>query len=396
MGRTISGNDTSIGIGQPLQFTLWPVVAPHTVARPLDCSTARLLDCSTFASLFSTPCLQSNVKKQPERMHHFLDQLRRGLEQLNVRNERLLVAVSGGADSVALLRGLVEVGSEFSLELIVAHFNHRLRGPDSDADADWVRDLAVSLKLLCEAGVVADFVLSPDAGGLEENARTLRYQFLDDAATKSCCRSIAMAHTADDQAETVLHHVLRGTGIAGLQGIPATRTTFSGKRVVRPILAVRRMELESYLGERGQDYRTDGTNNDTSMTRNRLRHVVLPLIREQINPQVDAALCRLAEQAFEIDEFLQQSVELLISSCLIDRQPAACRINTGLLKSESRHLIRAFFCELWGRQNWPRQAMGFSQWNRLAESIQTRETITLPHRIEARFHSDDLLVLRQL
>ena len=329
-------------------------------------------------------------------MPHFLDELRCGLERCNVRNERLLVAVSGGADSVALLRGLVVVAREFSLELFVAHFNHRLRGPDSDADADWVRDLAVSLKLPCEVGEVADFVLPPDAGGLEENARTLRYQFLDDAATKSGCPTIALAHTADDQAETVLHHVLRGTGIAGLQGIPATRTTPSGKRVVRPILAVRRMELETYLGKIGQDYRTDGTNADTSMTRNRLRHVVLPLIREQINPQVDAALCRLGEQAFEIDEFLQLSVDRLITNCLIDRQPAACRINTSHLKGESRHLIRAFFCELWERQNWPRQSMGFSQWNRLAESIQTRETITLPHRIESRFHSDDLLVVRQL
>jgi tRNA(Ile)-lysidine synthase len=238
--------------------------------------------------------------------------------------------------------------------------------------------------------------LNAEASGLEENARTIRYQFLDEAARKSGCQTIALAHTADDQAETVLHHLLRGTGIAGLRGIPLTRLTAAKNRLIRPILGARRSDVESYLSGCGQSYRTDNTNTDTTMTRNKLRHVILPMLRDQVNPQVDAALGRLAEQAIDIDEFLQQSVDQLIEECVIDRQPDGCRIDVTRLNGQSRHLIRSFFCEIWNRQNWPRQAMGFEQWNRIVEMIHTRETITLPNRIEARFHSESLLVLRRL
>ncbi len=326
----------------------------------------------------------------------FLDELRNGLRRCGVANERLLVAVSGGADSVALLRGLVDLSSEFSLKLFVAHLNHGLRGADSDADAIWVGDLVSSLNLPCEIGIVSKDALTADTGGLEENARKLRYQFFDQIATKFNCPTIALAHTASDQVETVLHHLLRGTGIAGLRGIPLVRATPSGYRLVRPILAIRRTEVEAYLRECGQSFRTDRTNTDTAMTRNKLRHVVLPLLREQINPQVDAALGRLAEQATEIDEFLRQSAGQLLARCLMDEQPDACRIDVSCLTDRPRHLVREMFRELWQRQQWPRQAMGFDQWNRLIEILGTRETITLPNRIEARFHSESLLVLRRL
>ena len=120
------------------------------------------------------------------------------------------------------------------------------------------------------------------------------------------------------------------------------------------------------------------------------------MLRECINPQVDAALCRLAEQATEIDEFLRRAVVQLLARCLMGEQPDACHIDVSGLTDEPRHLVRELFRELWQRQQWPRQAMGFDQWNRLAEILSTRETITLPSRIEARFHSESLLVLRRL
>ena len=329
-------------------------------------------------------------------MPDFLDELRDGLKRCDIGHSRLLVAVSGGADSVALLRGLVDLSLEFSLELFVAHLNHHLRGADSDADARWVRDLAMTLNLPCEIGEILAGILPADASGMEEQARRLRYEFLDAAAAKFECPAIALAHTASDQAETVLHHLFRGTGIAGLSGIPPLRQTASGRRLVRPILAVNRAQVEAFLHEQGQTFCTDHSNADTAMTRNKLRHVILPLLREQINPQVDAALCRLAEQATEIDDVLHHTASQLLARCLMDLQPDSCHLDVSLLADQPRHLIREMFCALWQKQDWPRQAMGFAHWNRLANMLVTRKSVDFPNGIEARFHSDRLLVLRRV
>ena len=276
---------------------------------------------------------------------------------------------------------------------MAAHLNHGLRGEDSKNDAAWVADLARSLGLPCEVGVVSPTSLSVNVSGMEENARKLRHRFLEQTALKWDCQSIALAHTADDQSETVLHHLFRGTGIAGLRGIPAVRSTPSGRRLIRPLLRVRRTLLESYLKDCDQRFCTDQTNADTAMTRNRLRHVVLPLLREQINPQVDTALFRLAEQAAEIEEILQHEAQQILESCLKDQQPDACRIDVSSLSNHPRHLVREMFRELWQRQGWPQQAMGYDQWNRLADVMVTRKAIQLPNQIEVRFHSDNLLVL---
>ncbi|MEI8022031.1 MAG: tRNA lysidine(34) synthetase TilS [Schlesneria sp.] len=329
-------------------------------------------------------------------MSDFLDELRNGLKQCDICDSRLLVAVSGGADSVALLRGLVDLRSEFSLELFVAHLNHRLRGVDSDADARWVCELAASLNLPSEIGEIPEGILTANASGLEEQARRLRYEFLEISAAKFDCPAIALAHTASDQAETVLHHLFRGTGIAGLTGIPPVRLTTSGLRLVRPILGLNRTLVEGFLCERGQTYCTDHSNSDTAMTRNKLRHVILPLLRKQINPQVDAALCRLAEQAMEIDEVLHHAASQLLAQCLMDQQPGLCHLDIRLLAGQPRHLIREMFCQLWQRQGWPRQAMGFAHWNRLADMLFTRKSVDFPNGVEARFHSDRLLVIRRI
>jgi tRNA(Ile)-lysidine synthase len=329
-------------------------------------------------------------------MPDFLNELRDGLKRCDLVHSRLLVAVSGGADSVALLCGLVDLSSELSLELFIAHLNHRLRGADSDADARWVGDLAMTLNLPCEIGHIPDGILSADSRGMEEQARRLRYEFLDSAAAKFESPAIALAHTASDQAETVLHHLCRGTGIAGLCGIPPSRQTASGRRLTRPMLAISRTLVEAFLDERGQTFCTDHSNADTAMTRNKLRHVILPLLREQINPQVEAALCRLAEQATEIDEVLHHAASQLLGRCVMDLQPDSCHLDVSELADQPRHLIREMFSALWQKQDWPRQAMGFAHWNRLADMLVTRKSVDFPNGIEARFHSDRLLVLRRV
>jgi tRNA(Ile)-lysidine synthase len=328
-------------------------------------------------------------------MPGFDEQLSSGLRRCGVVNEKLLLAVSGGADSVALLRGLIEVSPQFSRELCVAHLNHRLRGAESDSDAAWVAEVCQYWQLPCEIGVVPEGMLSQQSGSVEENARNARYRFLEQAAAKFGCSAIVLAHTADDQTETVLHHLLRGTGIRGLRGIPAVRTLQPGLRLVRPMLGIRRRAIEQYLEQLGQSFRVDSTNTDHSMTRNRLRHLVLPMLREHVNEQVDSAIHRLVEQATEIDDFLHHCVERLLNQVLKDSQPDSCRLEITELAGQPRHLVRDLFRELWQRQGWPRQAMGYEQWNRLVDIIASRETMTLPGRIEARFHGENLLVLKR-
>lgn len=327
-------------------------------------------------------------------MHAFCEQLLEGLKRCDVVEKRLLVATSGGADSVALLRGLDEIAPSLSLELVVAHLNHRLRGPESDADAVWVNELAKSLNLTCEVGDLTEGSLDPGAGALEENARIARYRFLEEAAEKFGCSTIVVAHTADDLIETALLHLFRGTGIAGLCSIPPVRPLNAERRLVRPMLGTRRSLVEQYLQDRQQSFRVDSTNSETWQTRNRIRHVVLPMLREQVNAQVDVAIIRLVEQAVEVGQLVSLSASRLLDAVLKNAEADCCHVDVRPLEDQPRHLVREVFRELWQRQGWPLQAMGFEQWNRLEKTVTSRATIMLPGQVEVRFQTASLLVLR--
>lgn len=324
--------------------------------------------------------------------HLFLSQLRLGLHASQVSRTTVLVGVSGGADSVALLRGLLELKAELDLRIRVAHLNHQLRGAESDVDAAWVRQL-------CELhGIpvtVATAGLDPRGAGIEEAARDARHRFLNQAAADLDCEMIVTAHTADDQSETVLHHVLRGTGLSGLRGIPASRMTASGFRLVRPMLRIRRECVEQFLAEIGQDFRSDATNADTSLTRNWLRHKLFPDLRERFGPRVDVAMIRLAEQAGEIEEALTVLAERLLEDVILDVQSDAVRLNARPLVKQPLHLVRETLRLVWQRQGWPRQLMGFQEWNRLAEVALAGGDINLPGQIRARQNPPGLLVLEK-
>jgi len=167
-----------------------------------------------------------------DRQARFLDQLRTGVAACDVVDTGVLVAVSGGPDSVALFRGLLSLRESTGSRLCVGHVNHRLRERDSDADADWVRQLSEAHDVPCDIRTVETVPGSTSGESLEESARRMRYELLTAAAQGAACSAVAVAHTADDQAETILHHLVRGTGITGLQGMPRTRRLTS-----RPTIA---------------------------------------------------------------------------------------------------------------------------------------------------------------
>jgi tRNA(Ile)-lysidine synthase len=319
----------------------------------------------------------------------FLQALRSECERWGPHPGRWLVAVSGGADSVALLRGLVQLQPEFGWELIVGHFDHRLRGAESTADAQWVRELADTLRLPSHIGTAE--VAASLSTVTEEHARHQRYAFFRRAARELNCPVIATAHTADDQAETVLHHLLRGTGIAGLRGIPAERSLTDEVTIVRPLLSISRAQVLGFLESLGQDYRHDATNADLTLTRNWLRHAILPELRQRW-PHITPTLCRLAEQADELAAALSQLANELLAKCVADDGPDAVRLDVTPLTDRPRHLVRQVFVELWTRRGWPLQAMGYEQWNRLAELVREPGAITLPGNISVRRRGTLLVV----
>ncbi|GAB4328572.1 MAG: tRNA lysidine(34) synthetase TilS [Dehalococcoidia bacterium] len=222
-------------------------------------------------------------------------------ERMFRRVSRVLAGVSGGADSVAALLLLLRLGERLSFEVIAGHFDHLLR-EDSKADLEFVRELCDRLDVRCITGEGdVRSLATHERMGIEEAARRARYEFLAFAAGKESCDAVATGHTADDQAETVLQHLVRGSGVRGVRGMlpVAPVPGAASMRLVRPLLVLRRAETVAICRDAGVDFREDVTNLDVSYRRNRIRREVLPLLRE-LNPSVDEALVGLAASAREV------------------------------------------------------------------------------------------------
>ena len=215
------------------------------------------------------------------------------------RGQRVLCAVSGGSDSVAMLCMLLQVAAERSLSIEAAHYNHRLRGEEADRDENFVRSLCAKLgvRFHSESGDVAQ--RAGELGtGIEETARRMRYEFLMRTAERIGADVISTAHTSNDNAETVLMHLARGSGARGLAGIPPVR----GK-IIRPLLCLTRQEVQEYLTRNGIDHVEDSTNDDPSYTRNRVRIELMPLFHA-MNPSFAQDVLSLSELLRADDAFL--------------------------------------------------------------------------------------------
>ena len=209
-----------------------------------------------------------------------------------------VVAASGGPDSTALL-----VAAAPRRRVIAAHFNHALRGGEADADAQFVEDLAARLSV--------PFVkekANPPAGPDENTARQARYDFLASVARTHGCPVVAVAHTADDQAETFLMRLIRGSGTLGLGAMAPSRRLADGVTLVRPFLKVTRAQVLAYLEKKRVPYRTDSTNFDTTRLRARIRAELLPELRTY-NPRIVEVLCRTAEHLRADEQVLRPTTE---------------------------------------------------------------------------------------
>ena len=231
------------------------------------------------------------------------------------RGHHVLVAVSGGADSVALLYALRALAPEWRLRLTAAHLNHRIRGKDAEDDAAFVKRLARQLGVDVVVGQ-SDVPRAARTRGIsiEMAARNARYRFLARAARGAGADVVATAHTADDQAETLLLKLARGTGLRGLTGIPR-KTVLRGVTVVRPLLGVTRNAILAFLQDRGAAWREDASNRDTAFLRNRVRHEVLPFLETRLNPRIREALVRMADVLTAEDQWLDTLSASILSAC---------------------------------------------------------------------------------
>lgn len=323
-------------------------------------------------------------------------QLQKQLAPHDWQSVTTLVAVSGGADSIALLRGLAALQTPSPGRLVVVHFNHQLRGEQSDLDEAFVADLAKRLNLRFVAGRGDGAAIASRGDSVEASARAARYQFFEAVAGQQGARYLLMAHTADDQAETILHRILRGTGLEGLAGIPRVRRLSPLTTIVRPLLDVRRSEVLQYLAQLGQDFREDESNVDPRFTRNRLRHELLPQLAREYNPQVVDALLRLGELAGDVDAIVDERLQHVLEAAIIRQTPHELQFDVAQLALQPPSIVRMALVRAWRAQGWPLQPMGFEKWQSLAELALAPEdgVLNLPGNVRAQKQGKQLWLTR--
>jgi len=319
----------------------------------------------------------------------FLERLAKRLTEWSALGRPLVVAVSGGPDSVALLRGLAAL-SESKTTLVAAHLNHGLRRQSARRDEQFVSDLAGELGVhFVGARVELEAEARQRRESLETAARDCRYAFLRDTAQAVDAGFVAVGHTADDQVETILHRIVRGTGLSGLAGIPARRKLGAESDLIRPLLDFRRCEVLDYLKAIDQPYCWDETNDDLSYTRNRLRNELLPTLEQAYNPRVREALLRLGQLAGEAQAVVDHQVLHLLGHAEAQGDGLVCSLRIAPFSDCPPYVVRAALIRFWQDAGWGLRDMGFEEWDRLADLILNQaKPFTLPGNIDVRRRGD--------
>lgn len=287
------------------------------------------------------------------------------------KGETILIGVSGGADSVALLHLFVELRKPWKLNLIILHVNHKLRGKESDQDEAFVRGLAQHFKIpIFVSRVEVKSKAKKEKSSLEEAAREARYQFFEQMAKVRKADKIVLAHTRDDQAETVLMRVITGTGLQGLQAIRPKRK-LNGVFLVRPLIEVAREDIRKFARANRVHFREDRSNQSLQFLRNRIRLKLIPLIERSFNPQAKKALARLPH-LLDVDlSFLEETAEVFYRR-FADRKRAGeilfpRKSFLQLKPSIQYRLVNRAMRELRGAE------LDFDHWNTFLELLATKD-----------------------
>ncbi len=324
----------------------------------------------------------------------FLDQLADWLRRrhLLTSGASWVIGASGGPDSTLLLHALPELArrAQLNWHVYAAHFHHGLRGAEADEDLEFVARVADELSIPFHSDR-ADVrkVVGQRGGSTEEIARTLRYEFLERVAFHTGSEHVAVAHHADDDAETILHRICRGTGLRGLAGIHDMRPLRVSSHIllVRPFLQQRRATIQELCQERGIPMRHDSTNRSSEFTRGRIRHTVMPLLADQLNPNVTEALLRLGEHARWLGTYLEDAAERAFESMVVAETPARLSLNTHALLSKQRIIQAEVVRRAVALINPREQDMGFSNVEsilKLAEETASGKEVHVPGPVVVR------------
>lgn len=293
---------------------------------------------------------------------------------------RVLLAVSGGPDSMAMLHAFIQCNDRS--QLVVGHFNHRLRGEASEADAGLVQSVCMQLAIAFELG--SSETLHPEQVGLEAEARRLRYQWLRTTAERLRCSWIMTGHTLNDQAETVLHHMVRGTGWRGMRGIASRKYLSDALTLGRPLLRCTKAQVLEYLASQQARYCDDASNSDVKFTRNRLRHRVMPELLH-INPQAVQHLTRWAHVARHEYQNVQSTGKAMLAEVLAHQDHDAASLHVSKLEHVDDEILQEVLRRLWHLQCWPRDAMNRARWREVMEVCRgKRAAVELPGRVMVR------------
>jgi len=293
----------------------------------------------------------------------------------------VVVGISGGCDSVFLFHCLEKLRKKRRLTLTAAHYNHCTRGEESEEDERFVTSLCKKMNVPLVAG---RWEHSGNGRVSEEKARDARYQFFEKVCRSVGANKLALAHTFDDDAETILFRLLRGSGLQGLRGIPYERE-LGPYRVIRPLKEIAREEIRDYLQRKGISWREDSSNQDRSYRRNRIRHELLPLLAKEFNPNIKEILVHLGRNLSEDYEYLRKEAESAFEEVLLTaKQDEVVLRRKVFLKCPiaiQKHLFRTALQRLGVGMD----KVGYSEWKSVAEILERKNFRTsLPGSLHLR------------
>ena len=316
-------------------------------------------------------------------------------EKLIQNNNKIIVCVSGGPDSVALLFLLLELKEQYRLDLVVSHINHKLRGEESSRDEEFVKNLCkdLGIKFFSKSFFSIKEKAKKLGVSLQEYARELRYNYWEKLAQKTGANKIALGHNWDDQVETVLMRFLRGAGSLGLSGIPIKR----GK-IIRPLLFVKREQIENYLKEKKTPFQKDSSNLKIDYFRNKLRLVLLPLMQKEFSPNIYEILSRTSQIFSEQNNFIQKETEKIFAKSCSIKKPEKIVLDLRKIKNYNiclrRNLVRLGLAQIGGSA----KELSFQQTERIVELMERGESgkkVILDKNIQAEVSAKEIAFYRK-
>lgn len=314
-----------------------------------------------------------NLQNQIQTLRPLIEACEAVVPATQWRQHRAVVAVSGGADSVALLRTLVQIARANqpvdASRIIVGHVDHAVRGADAKADKDFVKRLAEEFDVgFASAELDLTQLLDGRENASEELLRDARYGCLKKIAQDNDARYLFTGHHRGDQAETILFRIFRGTGLAGLKGIPAIRRA-DWLTIVRPLLKVSKEQILEALAALDQPYCTDATNETNDYGRNFIRNEILKSAHDYFGLAVGEAVARLADHAEDAVALESHLVDDYFARFPLQNKPDGIVMSTQSLASQPKSLTRAILIRVWQQRDWPVSQMTFERWQELAQQI---------------------------